>query len=302
MVAFLAHVKWFVDDPAQVKTLGSIEWLAVIGIVLSGLCVFWVLDRLLARFNISPAIDTRLSKYKTAIPYIVRFSTALLLLFNVIESAIFAPNIAIESSPIGYFISWLSVVVALLLITGFRLQVAGVILIGMYVLALLTIEQTSDVVDHVEYLGIGLYFALRESKTYLALAKKSSMKRFLSPEALLRIGVGLSFVSLAFSEKLVGIANSYQFIASHDWNILRFIGVSDRWFIIFAGAMELLVGLALVLNLAPRIVTLMVLGLMTITAALLGLNEVFGHLFALSLIAIVWINPYANKAGKSKKL
>ena len=77
--------------------------------------------------------------------------------------------------------------------------------------------------------------------------------------------------------------------------------MTDRNFIIVAGMVELLVGLTLVLNIAPRLTTAIVAGLMTMTAILLGVDEIFGHLFVLSLVAVVWLNPHSlGHKGKQK--
>jgi hypothetical protein len=110
-----------------------------------------------------------------------------------------------------------------------------------------------------------------------------------TPESLLRIFVGFGLMALALSEKLIGVGLSTDFLQHHNWNFLQPIGVSDRLFIIISGITEFVVGLTLVLNIAPRLTTAIVALLMTITAFLLGVDEVFGHLFALSLVAVVWL-------------
>lgn len=50
---------------------------------------------------------------------------------------------------------------------------------------------------------------------------------------------------------------------------------------------------------------LFVAGLMVVTAILLGLDEVYGHLFALSLVAVAWMQPelralVPHKAARKK--
>jgi uncharacterized membrane protein YphA (DoxX/SURF4 family) len=188
-----------------------------------------------------------------------------------------------------------------LFIIGFKVRVAAAVLLAAYAFALLVVQPFIDILDHVEYVGIGLYLLLGSHKPYLKWADKTPWQMLLAPEALLRIFVGIGLMVLAVSEKLVGIDLSSDFLAHHSWNFLSGLGVDDRTFIIASGIIEFLVGFTLVLNIAPRLTTAIVAILMTITAILLGVEEVFGHLFALSLVAVVWLRPELSRKRLLKR-
>ncbi|HSD55906.1 MAG TPA: DoxX family membrane protein [Candidatus Saccharimonadales bacterium] len=286
-----AHVKWFVDDHLQkVPELTTGEWLFVAFAVLAGVGMLYGAHAFIRKIGITKALDSTVGTLSRYIPYIVRYTTGLLLIINAAKGLLFAPNVPADTSPAQL----LSIVLALcgvLLIVGFKIRFAAIGILAVYTSALLFLRPFGDIFDHVEYIGIGLYLLLYAHKPYLALVARSRMRALCSPESLLRIFVGVGLMSLALTEKLVGIELSANFLQNHDWNFLSFLGISDRWFIIVAGIVELLVGLTLVLNIAPRITTAIVAGLMVVTAILLGLDEVYGHLFALSLVAVVWLQP-----------
>jgi hypothetical protein len=108
--------------------------------------------------------------------------------------------------------------------------------------------------------------------------------------------VGAALVVLSFSEKLAGIGIAEQFLEDHQWNLLRFVGVSDRSFIIIIGAIELMLGVALIVNFAPRLILLIILATMIQTALLLGIEEVYGHLFAVGIFVAIWVNDRITRS------
>jgi uncharacterized membrane protein YphA (DoxX/SURF4 family) len=95
---------------------------------------------------------------------------------------------------------------------------------------------------------------------------------------------------LAFSEKLFNVPAAQDFLNQHSWNLASFAGVSDRHFIIIAGSIELLLGLALILHKVPRLIVLVTLVTMTATALALGIEEVYGHLFAVGIVVATLVN------------
>ncbi len=108
---------------------------------------------------------------------------------------------------------------------------------------------------------------------------------------LLMIGVGLSFTQAAFAEKLLHPELSAEFLLSHHWNFLYNLGFTwytDRIFILQAGLVEALLGLALALGFAPRLVIALLSLVCVITASILGVAEVMGHVaIVLSFVMIL---------------
>lgn len=302
MIHQLAHVKWFVDQNLpNVEPLSIIEWFIVLFAVAAGTVVFWQLNTRAKEFGISNKIASFFAQYSWLAPYIVRYSTALLLIINAYQGLLYAPNVKTSVIASGPTLSVLLFSAGILLLIGRGIRAAAVLMLSVYIVSLMLIRPVVDVLDHVEYIGISLYLLLYANKGYIIEMGRSKLAGLLSPTSLLRIFVGLGLVILALSEKLIGIRNSAYFLNEHNWNFLQFIGVSDRHFIIIAGIIELLVGLTLMLNFVPRLTTAILAGLMTITAILLGIEEVFGHLFALSLVAIVWLQPLKKSSPKKKR-
>jgi uncharacterized membrane protein YphA (DoxX/SURF4 family) len=302
MLTSFAHVKWFVDEERQpVVALTTNEWLMVGLGILAGTVLLLVVHRLLIKLGITQKLDAALSKYGKAIPLIVRYTTGLLLIINAAKGLLFAPNVPTGAHDIAPLLSVVLAVAGVMLIIGFKIRWAALAILGVYLVSLLYIRPLGDMIDHVEYVGIGLYLLLYSYKPYAALARQRMWQPVLSPESLLRIFVGFGLMALALSEKLVGVGFSSDFLQNHNWNFLEPVGVSDRLFIIISGITEFVVGLTLVLNIAPRLTTAIVALLMTLTAILLGVDEVFGHLFALSLVAVVWLRSELPPSGVKRR-
>lgn len=295
------HVKWFVDEhDAAASPLHSNEWGFVVLALIAGVGALYLVHSAMNRWGANKYLDDKLGRFAPVIPLVVRYTTGLLLIINAAKGLLFAPNVTTGAIPFGGEVSVLLAILGVLLIIGWGVKWVGYGLILIYLYSLAFIDPLINGLDHFEYLGIGAYLALFQDKAYLNWARAAGLARALSPESLLRIGVGIGLMVLALSEKLVGISNSTAFLQLHHWNFLEFAGLADRNFIIIAGVVELLVGLTLVLNIAPRVTTAIVALLMTMTAIALGVEEVFGHLFALSLVAVVWLTPQVASAGGPK--
>lgn len=293
---YIAHVKWFLNTTMQpVAELSPNEWVAVITGVIAVAILFWAIGVSGTYNRLNKKLDRKLRPYSYLVPLIVRYSTGLLLIVNAAKGLLFAPNITTSDVANGVFLSFLLAVAGLFLIAGKGIRTAALLMLFVYALSVITIKPVVDVLDHVEYVGIGLYLYLMHNAAYAKFLVRNKLTRFASPSALLRIFIGIGLMTLALSEKLIGINNSANFLIEHHWNFLSFTGLDDRNFIIISGITEFVVGLTLVLNIVPRLTTAVVVVLMSITAYILGIDEVFGHLFALSLVAIVWINPAEPK-------
>ena len=295
MLQFFSHVKWFTSrSPSGEPAFDSVEWLAVLGIVSAGLLVFRIVDGWLKKRKIEKKLDQTFKPYRSLVPLVVRVSTALLLVINALNGFILAPNVESDGSGTAGVITILFLGAAVFIGFGYMMQVGIVSLLGGYLLAFVYAD-FFDAIDHIEYVAIAAYLWLRGPGVYSlekTLAKKklkNPIKRHLSLDVY-RIGVGIGLVVLSLSEKLLNVSVAQDFLNQHSWNILSFAGVSDRNFILVAGAVELLVGLGLILNYAPRVLITIVLILMILTAILLGIEEIYGHLFAVGIVAALWVN------------
>jgi uncharacterized membrane protein YphA (DoxX/SURF4 family) len=290
-----AHVKWFNDTSANVASLSATEIMAAILLIIAGLSVLYVINSFTLRRGIVSALDAKFSPFRQWVPLIVRLSTAAFLIINTLQGHLLAPNVPTQGNGISVAICALYLVTAIYFILGVYTKFASILLITGY---LVTITQSDvvSVLEHVEYLGIAGYMWFRGPGAYSLSAWMSPKKQLIVPNGrkyaltVYRIGIGLGLAVLGLSEKLYNIGLSQEFLYTHNWNLLAFAGISDRWFIIIAGSIEVLIGIALIVNLAPRLLMLAVAGLMITTASLLGIQEVYGHLFAIGIFVAIWVN------------
>lgn len=297
LISIFAHVKWFNNQsPPTVPGISPAEALLAVAIVVVAVGGFWFINAYLDKLGITKKLDATLKPLRNWVPTIVRVTTALLLFINVAQGYLVAPNVLYDSSSGAVLARGLFMAAAVLLLLGFLTEIGAVLLLAGYVI-LLSVVDPVDVLDHFEYIAVAGYLFLRGpglwSLDHDILKRRLPLKlneyRHLSLPVY-RIGIGIGLSVLALSEKLLNFTIAQDFLNQYDWNLLSLIGLGDRWFIVVAGAMELAVGLALIFNFASRLALLIVLGLMTITAILLGIDEVYGHLFAVGIVVAVWVN------------
>lgn len=300
MLNLIAHVKWFTSETFMAEpSLRSGEWFVVMILVLGGLIAFTYAGKWLEKSKANQKLDQLCSPLRPLVPLIVRLSTTLLLLINVSQEYLLAPNVADTGTTTSGVIMVLFVVAAALIGLGVMTRLGVAAMLAGYLLVY-TQADFMDVLDHFEYIGIAGYLWLRGPGVY-------SFDRFLNGGKLklsayanysltvYRIGIGIGLALLGLSEKLLNISVAQDFLNQYDWNLLSYVGVNDRFFIIIAGSIELVVGLALILNRASRVLITIVLLIMLTTALLLGIEEVYGHLFAVGAVAVLWVNDSQPK-------
>ena len=313
----LAHVRWFIsDNPKTNQVALNYEEFFIIAIaVLAGVIGLLLLSQSKPYKRFGRWADKKFRKLGKWVPTLTRVSVGLILVLNAWSGYYFAPNIEVTSGTIEY-LSWLSAGLGILLIAGAYVRLSAAAL-GLIYLVSFSLIDGLQLLEHVEYLAIAIFLIICGGG-------KLTPKRLTSHELeelgyyqawalpALRIGTGISLATLAFSEKLLNVHAAQEFLYKHDWNFLSGLGASDRAFIIIAGTVELIVGLSLVFNAASRLVTFIVLLLFIVTASLLGVEEVIGHLFAIGVVAAVWANfprpvkykqviKAGAKSGKPKK-
>ncbi len=296
MLDSLAHVKWFAGDDlgTEIAGLNSSEWLVVVVSIAIGILLMYLVNKLMNPLDLS--LDKRMKSLSDWVPTIVRYSTALLIIFNFWKGYLLAPNFDFNDGAVSLLINAVLIAVALLLVFGAYTRTAGAALLILFGLSALILRDPLQLFEHLEYVGLGLFLMLSSSGKFSVQPRLSDPLESLASRSwlatpLLKTFAGLSLVVLAFSEKLANMTLSNEFLLQYNWNFLSSFGVSDRNFIIAAGIIEVLLGLTLILNLASRLGTLALLCVMLATAILLGPEEIFGHMFAVAVVAAVWVGP-----------
>lgn len=293
---FLAHVKWFVENDGYPKfTLNFTESLAVTMAIILGLVTLFFLNKV----NWFNFLDKYSSKLKDFLPLIVRLMAAATIFLNLNSAVFLAPNFD-NSTLISKILTPILVVIASMFVIGFYTKYAAFGLLASYLVTFFAYNPF-DVLDHLELVGISLFLTITGSglvsyDNKIGKVRKPSNSTLKKASRQLLMWSGGAIAVLAVTEKLLGIELANSFLAIHNWNFLSGLGVSDYYFILIAGTFELIVGLSLILGLATRLATLGVLVLMVITASLLGVKEIYGHLFAVAVVACSWVYIPSKKS------
>jgi len=292
----LGHVKWFVpDDGVTYPGLSPAEWVLAVGVAFFTVYILFMAGELLVVRNFEAQLDKHTQRLRQLVPLVVRLSMSAMVFINIRHSYLLAPNVESTGSLMAWFITILFSSAAVMLGVGYLTRVGSLLLLASYLLTLWEAHSWIDIADHLEYVGVVGYLWLRgpgwySVDRYLGLSRPVPPERLNLSLHVYRVCVGLGLVTLSLSEKLLNVTASQQFLNAHNWNFLEVVGIGDRVFITTMGAMELAIGLALVANIVPRLVTAAVLMAMATTAGLLGIEEIYGHLFAIGIVVAVWVN------------
>lgn len=307
-ISIFAHVKWFSENPRSIyeNPIHAWEFMAIIFVAVILLFVLSRVESVERIKSIYQIVSRQLQQYSTWIPSIVRYVTAAMLLLNVSQQYLLAPNMPFDGSSLDVAIlASFSLAGLMMLVGGVFIRPGAVIMLMGYLLVF-AVRSPADAFDHLEYIGLAGYLLLAGERDSFIKGLVRDKSRFDAyghyAGNVLRVSAGAGLMVLAFSEKLFNIGLSEAFLTENSWNVLSFAGVSDRSFTLFAGMIELMIGASLIFNIATRLTTLMLLGVMSLTAVLLGLNEIIGHLFAIAVIAVVWIPPVKRSGLKKSKV
>lgn len=108
---------------------------------------------------------------------------------------------------------------------------------------------------------------------------------------LLRIGVGLSLIVVAFTEKILNLPMAADFLAEYPMNFLPAVGIplTDAQFALLIGAVELLVGLCVLSGVFLRDVIVIAWIPFNLTLGIFGPDELVGHLPFYGAMALFFV-------------
>jgi uncharacterized membrane protein YphA (DoxX/SURF4 family) len=194
--------------------------------------------------------------------------------------------------------------IALAIFYGALTRVAAVAL-GVLWLAGVFLLGLEPMLDNIMYLGFAAFF-------FLAGRGPISIDRLIIPllepsaplmeKAIpaLRIGLGLSLVFVAFTEKFANIPLASAFLEHYPLNFTAALGMPmpNEIFILCAGAVELLVGLWLLFGIFPREIILITWIPINLTLTVFNWTELIGHLpiYGTLAILLVWSSERENLA------
>ena len=228
------------------------------------------------------------------VPAILGVHVAVPLLFNGVQGNLFSPDNGLPV-PWSNFLGLFETGVALSLFYGGFARIAAVGLAGLW-LAGIPLLGLQPMLDNVLFLGFAAFFFFAgrgpvsvDRVLFPRLEPPESLARYAVPA--LRVGLGLSFVFVAFTEKFANLPLAQAFLDRYPLNFTGAVGVPlpDEVFILCAGSVELLVGLFLVFGIFPRETVLVALVPVNLTLTLFNYTELVGHLPIYGVLAVLLI-------------
>ncbi|MDP9456822.1 MAG: hypothetical protein CYG60_13885 [Actinobacteria bacterium] len=180
-----------------------------------------------------------------------------------------------------------------------RVAAAGLAALWLAGAALLGLQ---PMLDNVLFLGFAAFFFLVgrgpvsvDRALFPRLEPPERFARYAVPA--LRIGLGLSFVFVAFTEKFANLPLARSFLDRYPLNFTGALGIPlpDEVFILCAGSVELLVGLFLRFGIFPRETVIFALVPVNLTLTVFNYTELVGHLPIYGVLAVLLIWEHGRK-------
>ncbi|MDQ2663956.1 MAG: DoxX protein, partial [Candidatus Eremiobacteraeota bacterium] len=261
-----AHEKWFTDAspyplrPDLIIGSGAIWYVFGTLLVFGVLAVLW---RARGGRDFIPgperfgATERGRQMIYALLPLAIGLHVAIPLFVNGTHGLLLSPNIHL-SGPGIYLIGVIEIGIGLSLFYGGLTRLAAIMLALLWATAFF-FARPQDVLDNVFFLGIAAFFFMAgrgpisaDRLMFPALEPSPRLARY-AVDAL-RIGIGASFVVVAFTEKLANLPLALAFLHHYHLNFTPYIGMAmpDSAFVYASGSVELLVGLSLLFGIFPR--------------------------------------------------
>lgn len=226
------------------------------------------------------------------IPLILGVHLAVPLLVNGLQGNLFSPDNELPGIWAN-LLGFAQTGVALALFYGAFTRVAAGVLAALWLVGFFLLGP-QPMLDNTFYLGFAAFF-------FMAGRGPVSVDRLLLPRleppehlaryavSALRVGLGLSFIFVAFTEKLANLPLAYAFLERYPLNFTGALGVplTDEVFVLCAGAVELLVGLWILFGIFPREIVLIALVPINLTLTIFNWTELIGHLPIYGVLAVL---------------
>ncbi|MDR1423587.1 MAG: hypothetical protein LBI92_03135 [Azoarcus sp.] len=290
-----AHVQWFVtpeqmkdvslplDTVSLVMTLFVLACVAVAVLLTRYSGTSPITEKLLCR---TPPVDHRV--------YMFYFMAVMTVFFVMIllQGGFLAPNLILPENllPLGAFLQ-----AAIVVCATFSVSLAGIVLLVTTLIVVILFPSIS--INYLFELGaLGIFMVLNGpviSKVDQWLIPAGNPERAWKLSVrILRMGIGLQLVILAFVEKLAQPGLGLVFVEMYPfYNFFPALGldqVTNLHFIYFIGICEFALGTMLMLGIASRLVLAALAAAFTTTAIIHGVHEILGHLpiFAAAVVLL----------------
>ena len=297
----LLHERWFIDSSPfgmrwdAITRPGALAAVATAAVVLTAAALAW---RASGRKPVIPgpfglgADERTLAILYGAIPLVLAVHLAVPLIVSGINVELFVPNLVMREpgavpvqSPLAAIAAVLQIGIALALVYGAFTRLAVLALVALWLAGAVAFGPIL-LLEHAIIPGTALTLWITARGPFAVDALLSSklgrpkLPRLAYAMTPLRIGTGISLVTLALSEKLWNLPLGLAFLERYPVNFLPSIGlpVDNETFLLMAGTVELLAGLLLLANVYTRAGIVVLWLPFNLTLAVFGWRELVGHL------------------------
>ncbi len=305
-----AHQKWFQSAPGY-----SLRWdlffrpvplLLSAGVLIATLAAVLLWRRRQRGFvpgsEAFGSTEGRRSFFYGLVPLILGVHVAVPLLVSGVQGELFSPNNELPGVWAN-FLGFAETMIALSLFYGAFTRIAAGGLAGLWVIGVFLLGPQA-MLDNALYLGFAVFFFLAGRGPYSVdrmllprLEPPESSARYAIPA--LRVGLGVSFLVVAFTEKFANIPLGLAFLENYPLNFAAGLGfpISDELFVLLAGSVEFLIGLWLILGIFPREIAVLALGPANLTLTVFSWTELIGHLPIYGILAVLLLWGSGKDAG-----
>jgi uncharacterized membrane protein YphA (DoxX/SURF4 family) len=235
------------------------------------------------------------------LPLIVGIHFAVPLLANGTATTLFSPNDHLHGA-LAYTFGVLETGVALALFYGAFTRLAALILGAMWLTSFVVVGP-EIALENALFGGAAAFFFLAgrgpiaiDRLMFPRLEPPAWMIR--AAELPLRVGLGISLTTVAFTEKFANLPLALHFLQKYPLNFTRYLGIPmpNDIFVLCAASVELLVGLWILFGIFPREIIILAWLPFNLTLSVFNQTELIGHLpiYGIMALLLIWIPGRPN--------
>lgn len=313
-----AHARWFVDDTA-IQLHPPIHLDSLYPAIVAGALLFVIGAVFLETSGRVPAWLHRICHQRFAMPRMLGWrllsvAFGVILIVNSITHVFIAPNLAMGQGFLFQILTFLQIVVGAMFVIQSRLRAASVIVLVLPFIcaALYSCPLTVDYVFELAGIGLGLFLvapvlaederARHEMQQRRGLADRAERERLAA--TCLRLMFGVQLIVLAAHDKLLQPGVSLAFVDANTFvNFPALVGIpgfTNLHFVFAAGIAEVVFGALLIANIVTRPVSMILIGMFTMTGCAFGLAEMAGHIPIIAVLVILIAQGSEQPADEAK--
>lgn len=257
-----AHVKWFVDSKKVIEESHALTYFYTIT---NTEIVIWSIITVVV-VTLFGVIDTYLKAPKGLIVFgvknektINRVAQIVLGLFLVSVSflwkIVILPDFHVDSL-VTTILQYIQILIGLMFIFNIKPRIASLVLTVLTVsICLLSGEGLVALLENALLLSLGVYFFIVNSKE-----DSKAFTWHKHATEIVRIGTGVSLITLAFTEKLLYPELSIAFLDVHHWNFMQAMvpWFTNNLFVVSTGFAEMIFGILFIMGYMTRVTTILI--------------------------------------------